>query len=33
MYPLAMLDRFIVKNSPALKSRQSGIADPTAVVE
>ena len=33
MYPLAMLDRFIVKSSPALKSRQSGIADPTAVVE
>ncbi|HEX5394974.1 MAG TPA: glycosyltransferase family 2 protein [Candidatus Saccharimonadales bacterium] len=31
MYPLTLLDRFIIKSSPTLKPRQSGIADPSAI--
>ena len=33
MYPLTMLDRFIVKSSPAFKAGRSNIADPTAITE
>jgi glycosyltransferase involved in cell wall biosynthesis len=33
MYPLSVLDRFIVKSSPAFKPGRGGIADPTAITE